>query len=151
VLRLLYAGKLRQELRANLHRVDELTSIRFHRVIDNEPIEMTGEDLWIALNYQLIHLVDFLPVANWTVHQNDTSFILFRDLYDLLGEAGKRDAQIGYTPASGPRNLQGEKHGVGQWLTTQIPVGMSENMAAKSVTAFSNRIGHSLDYTITWA
>lgn len=151
VLRLLYAGNLRHELRANLHRVGDLTSIRFHRVIDNEPIEMTGEDLWIALNYQLIHLVDFLPVANWTVHQNDTSFILFRDLYDLLERAGKREAHIGYTPASGPRSLQGESHGVGQWLTTQIPVGMSEKMAAKSVTQFSNRIGHSLDYTITWA
>lgn len=150
VLRLLYAGPLRQELRQNAHRAGALRSIRFHRVIDNAPIELSGDDLWIALNYQLIHLVDFLPVANWTTHQNDTSFILFRDLYDLLGRAGRREASIGYTPAAGPRTLDGEDHNLGTWLTTCIPVTVSERMAARSVTRFSERIGHALDYTLTW-
>lgn len=151
VLRLLYAGPLRRELRENLRRADAIASITFHRVIDNEPITMSGEDLWIALNYQLIHLVDFLPVANWSVHQNDTSFILFRDLYDLLEEAGQREATVAYTPTSRPRKLEGEPQGVGAWLTTLIPVSVSERMAAKSVTRFSERIGHSLDYRIAWA
>lgn len=150
VLRLLYAGSLRSELRANLHRADRLASVRFHRVIDNAPIEMTGEDLWIALNYQLIHLVDFLPVANWMVHQNDTSFILFRDLHDLLTLAGKRNATVAYAPARGRRVLEGERQDLGGWLTTRIPVGVSEKMAAKSVSRFSERIGHSLDYSLTW-
>jgi hypothetical protein len=45
--------------------------------------------------------VDFLPVANWAMHQNDTAFILFRDLYDLLGAAGKRARSASrYTPAA---------------------------------------------------
>jgi hypothetical protein len=39
---------------------------------------------------------------------------------------------------------------VGAWLTTLIPVGASERMAAKSVMRFSERIGHSLDYRIAW-
>lgn len=151
VLRLLYAGPLRKELRENAHRPDAIASIAFHRVIDNAPITISGEELWIALNYQLIHLVDFLPVANWSVHQNDTSFILFRDLYDLLGKAGKREAAVGYAPEATPRKAEGEAQGVGAWLTTLIPVGVSERMAAKSVTRFSERIGHSLDYRITWA
>ena len=151
VLRLLYAGPLRQELRENAHRADAIASISFHRVIDNEPVTLSGEDLWIALNYQLIHLVDFLPAANWSSHQNDTSFILFRDLYDLLGLAGKREAVVGYTPSAGSRKPEGEPQGVGEWLTTLIPVGVSERMAAKSVARFSERIGHSLDYRITWA
>jgi len=151
VLRLLYAGPLRQELRKNAHRADAIASIAFHRVIDNEPVTLSGEDLWIALNYQLIHLVDFLPAANWSSHQNDTSFILFRDLYDLLGLAGKREAVVGYTPSAGPRKSEGEPQGVGEWLTTLIPVSVSERMAAKSVARFSERIGHSLDYQITWA
>ncbi len=150
VLRLLYAGPLRAELRANLHRPDAIQSIRFHRVIDNAPIEMSGEDLWIALNYQLIHLVDFLPVANWSTHLNDTSFILFRDLYDLMDKAHKREARIDYTPATGPRRTQHESQTLGSWLTTRIPVKISERMASKSVQRFSERIGHSLDYTITW-
>lgn len=151
VLRLLYAGPLRKELRDNLHRADAIRSISFHRVIDNAPITISGEDLWIALNYQLIHLVDFLPVANWSQHQNDTSFILFRDLYDLLGKAGKREAHVDYAPVAAPRKMEGEPQGVGAWLTTLIPVSMSERMAAKSVARFSARIGHSLDYKIDWA
>ena len=50
---------------------------------------MSAPDLWIQLNYQLIHLVDFLPVSNWSVHADDTAFIVFRDLYDLLTQAGE--------------------------------------------------------------
>jgi hypothetical protein len=151
VLRLLYAGPLREELRKNIHRAGAIKSISFNRVIDNAPITMSGEDFWIALNYQLIHLVDFLPAANWSMHQNDTSFILFRDLYHLLEKAGKREAIVGYTPIAGPRKPEGEPQGLGEWLTTLIPVSISERMAAKSVTRFSERIGHSLDYQITWA
>ena len=75
--------------------------------IDNKRVEMSGENLWIALNYQLIHLVDFLPVANWATHQNDTSFILFRDLYDLMEKAGKQDANIGYAPSDVSGQAQG--------------------------------------------
>jgi hypothetical protein len=85
------------------------------------------------------------------VHQNDTSFILFRDLYDLLSLAGKREAIVGYAASSGQRKPEGEPLGLGEWLTTLIPASVSERMAARSVTRFSARIGHSLDYQITWA
>ena len=151
VLRLLYAGPLRRELRENAHRADAIASITFHRVIDNAPITISGDDLWIALNYQLIHLVDFLPVANWSAHRNDTSYILFRDLYDLLERAGKREANVSYSPSPRPRKPEGEPQGLGAWLITKIPVSVSERMAAKSVARFSQRIGHSLDYRISWA
>ena len=150
VLRLLLAGPLRRELQENAHRADAIASITFHRVIDNQPITMSGEDLWIALNYQLIHLVDFLPVANWSAHQNDSTFILFRHLYALLGKAGKREAIVGYTPNARPRKLEGEPHGLGAWLITLIPVRVSERVAAKAVARFSQRIGHSLAYRIDW-
>lgn len=150
VLRLLYAGDLRKELRANLHRPDAVKEIRFRRVIDDAPIVMSGEDLWIALNYQLIHLVDFMPVANWATHLNDTSFIILRDLFDLLERAGKREALVKYAPPSGHPQPVGEHLGVGGWLTTRIPVDVSEKMAAKSVRQFSARIGHDLSYAITW-
>lgn len=150
VLRLLYTGPLRRELRANLHRAGSISSIAFNRVIDNQPIKMSGDDLWVALNYQLIHLVDFLPVANWSAYRNDPLFILFRDLYDLLEQAGQREAKLAYAPGSGARSMQGESLGVGAWLTTLIPAGVAEGMAARSVTRFSQRIGHSLDYRITW-
>lgn len=151
ILRLLYVGALRRELRENLHRVDDLKEIRFRRVIDNEPVVMSGEDLWIQLNYQLIHIIDFLPAANWIAHKSDTSFIIFRDLYDILDKAGKLEAHVNYTPADGRPTLDGEHHSFGSWLITRIPVSVVEKMAAKSIQSFSSRIGHSLDYEIEWA
>ncbi len=150
VLRLLYAGPLRAELRANLHRAHALASISLHRVIDNEPISLSGEDFWVALNYQLIHLVDFLPVANWAAFRADPLFSLFRDLHDLLQKAGQREAAVAYTPSTGPRTLEGENLGFGGWLTTLIPGSVSDGMASKSVQRFSARIGHSLDYRLDW-
>ena len=150
LLRLLYGVELRKELRRNLHRLEMIDGIRVHRVIDNAPIVLSAEDLWVQLNYQLIHLVDFLPVSNWTVHANDTAFIVFRDLYDLLKRTGKLETELDYEPASGPRKLVDEKLTVPGWLATWIPVSISEMMAAKSVSKFSQRIGHSMDYELLW-
>jgi hypothetical protein len=151
VLRLLYAGDLRAELRANADRADTLRSIRLHRVIDGAPIEMSGEDLWIALNFQLVHLVDFLPVANWPTHRSDTSYVLFQDLYDLLDRCGKREARIAYTPPSGHRPAVGEAFDTVGWLAAKVPPKVTEQMAAKSVRRFSERIGHPLRYELDWA
>jgi hypothetical protein len=150
ILRLLYTGDLRRELQENAARANTLKSVRMHRVIDNAPIELSGEDFWIAMNYQLIHLIDFLPVANWAANQSDTSFILFRHVYAMMQSAGKLEARIDYTPASGPASRQGENNGLGGWLTTKIPVSLSERLASKSIRSFSDRIGHSLDYTLVW-
>lgn len=150
VLRLLYSGELRKELRENLHRPDAIKEVRFRRVIDNEPITISGQDLWIALNYQLIHLVDFMPAANWSMHQNDTSYIILRDLYDLMQRANKLEARVKYTPPSGDPRPVGEPLGVGGWLTTRIPVPLSEKMAGTSVRTFSQRIGHDISYSIRW-
>ncbi|MEN0065915.1 MAG: hypothetical protein AAGA48_27490 [Myxococcota bacterium] len=150
VLRLLYDLPLREELRANLHRLDELSSISMRRVIDNEPIELSADDFWIQMNYQLIHLLDFLPVANWRHHQNETSFIVFRDLYDLLERAGKRDAKLEYTEGSGASGIQGERRTMTGVIADLLPVGLSERMAARSVRRFSERIGHDISYALTW-
>ncbi len=149
MLRLLYDLPLREELRANSHRLDSLSRVDFYRVIDNEPLSLSGEDFWIQLNYQLIHLIDFLPVANWATHANDTAFILFRDLYDLLESSGKLEAQVDYEPPGIIPTLEGEPIGLGL-ITDLIPVPLSEKMAARSVRQFSERIGHSLDYTLTF-
>lgn len=151
LLRLLYAGEIRKELRAELHRPNAIRAVHFRRVIDDEPITMSGEDFWIGLNYQLIHLVDFMPVANWTTHMNDTSYILLRDLYDLLERAGKLEARVKYEAPKTDAAPVGESLGVGGWLTTRIPVNLSEKMASASVKKFSERIGHDLSYRIEWA
>lgn len=150
VLRLLYDRPLRRELRENLDRIDSLRAIRFSRVIDDAPIEMCAADLWVALNLQLIHLVDFLPVANWTAWKADTSFILFRDLHDLLERAGRMQARVHYRPGAEAPGLEGEVLPLGGWLTSRIPVAVSERFAARSVRRFSEQIGHDLGYELLW-
>ena len=148
VLRLLYSGEIREELRANLGKT--LTGVSMHRVIDNARLELTGDEFWEALNYQLVHLVDFLPVANWSARQSDTSYILFRDLHDLLERAGQRVAQVDNPAAAGPAKLEGEDLGFGGWLVSKIPVSTAERLASKSVRAFSAQCGHSLDFELRW-
>merc|ERR1712194_905653 len=66
-----------------------VSGIRFHRLIDNEPLRLTGEQLWVHLNYQVIHTLDFLPVANWSEDGADGLFQVFSRTYDLLQRYGK--------------------------------------------------------------
>jgi len=150
ILRLLYSQDLRQILWANRDRLDALESISFHRVIDNRPLEMSAEDFWIQLNYQLMHLIDFLPAANWDAHANDTAFIIFRDLYAFLTTVGKMKARIAYTEPTGTKPVQGESLSFAAKLITLLPVSLSEKMAAKSIRKFSDRIGHDLDFELNW-
>lgn len=150
VLRLLYDGAIRKELLANAHRAASMSSITFHRVIDNAPITMSGEDFWIQMNYQIMHVLDFLPAANWEVHHSDNSFILFRSLYDIMTKAGQLQATIHYTPPSGPKTFTRESADLGTRLIAMAPDVVVDKMAGKSVRKFSERIGHSLAYSITW-
>lgn len=149
MLRLLYASNLRADLKSNPGR--KIASISMNRVIDNQPIELSGDEFWEAMNYQLIHLVDFMPVANWGVHQNDTSYILFRDVYDLMRTSGRLVADVTYEGPVGRPALENETVTVGGWLGTKIPVALSEKMAAGSVRRFSEACGHDLAYRVQWA
>ena len=149
VLRLLYDGKLRAELWQNTERLDQLQSVHFYRVIDNQPITMSAEQFWVQLNYQLIHLVDFLPVSNWKTHANDTSFIIFRDLYDFLERTGHLKAKVDYIKSSNTQFI-GEEQSIWAKLVSMIPVSLSERMAGKSIRQFSGHIDHSLDFEIQW-
>jgi len=150
MLRLLYDLRLRRALRANLERLDALKAVRCHRVIDNAPLELDADTFWVHLNYQLIHLVDFVPVSNWRAHRNDSAFIVFRDLHQLLREAGWLEAQVGFDVEAGSDRVRGERRGLGARAVDLIPVSLSEKMAAKSVRRFSSRIEHSLDYELVW-
>lgn len=152
ILRLLFDQPLRQELRQKLHRWPKLKAIHCHRVIDNAPITLSADDLWIALQYQLIHFIDFLPAANWSAHRADQSFILFRDLYDLLQKGNQLSAHINYQPYDphADRKVIGETGGLGLWIHTHIPPSIIEKQTATSVRKFSAKIGHKLDYELLW-
>ena len=148
VLRLLYNIKLLKELKEKTAILGSLKEIRFFRVIDNQPITMSAQNFWIQLNYQLIHLADFIPVSNWSAHSNDSAFILFRNLYKFLKESGRLEAQIGYEPPPVFASVRGEELPLAGWLLTLLPSQISEWLTAQSIRKFSERIGHDLKYEL---
>lgn len=150
VLRLLYDLPLRRELRANVHRLGSLQSIRLHRVIDNAPIELSAADLVIQLNYQLVHLIDFLPVANWSRYAGESAFVLFRDVLDLLVQANRLEATVRYTPRT-ESWFDAEFDGVAALVSALVPGKVSETLGAKQVRKFSEAIGHDMTYELRWS
>ncbi len=148
VLRLLYGTDILKELEKNPDKRNNLKEVKFHRVIDNVPITLSAEDFWIQLNYQIIHLTDFIPVSNWSAHSNDSSFILFRRLHKFLTECGKLEAKIGYQPPPFFATVKNEELPVGGWLLTLLPSALGELMTAQSIRRFSAKIGHDLAYEL---
>ena len=88
-------------------KLEMLSEVKFHRVIDNEVIALTGDDLWIHLNYQLIHLLDFIPVSNWLVQTDDVTFATFMALYQLLKDKGKLSVGLDFDLHNGSCTKEG--------------------------------------------
>jgi hypothetical protein len=62
ILRLLLKDDCIVEMLDDKLAENDIKKLTYRRVIDNEKLEMGGADLWMHLNIQLIHLLDFLPV-----------------------------------------------------------------------------------------
>merc|ERR1719210_2940013 len=91
VLRLLLNGKMLPELLViSGEQVVQLEKISFQRVMaPHIDLTMSAEDFWVQLNYQLVHLLDFLPASNWNDPNiiNDPYLKLFQDLRQLLQQS----------------------------------------------------------------
>ena len=150
-LRLLYDRRLLEELEANLHRLDRLEAVQFHRVIDNEPLTIDAEGLWINLNYHLMHFVDFMPSANWAAQRADPLMQMFERLSTLLDRAGQRQAQVDVTfPHSKAPAVDEERTTFGR-ITGLLPASITLKLARKSIHDYSEKAGHDLSYRLDWA
>merc|ERR1711920_1101308 len=89
ILRLLNHGPLIDELDSALVSFDQIESITFHRVIDNKELNMKAEDFWVHLNYQIIHILDFLPTIDWEQEAGNNFLHAFSRLHTVLTKAGK--------------------------------------------------------------
>lgn len=148
VLRLLYNGELLKALRNHPQGAAAVQGLACHRVIDNEAIELGAEDLWIQLNYQLLHLIDFLPIANWYTQRSDPSFMIFRELYEYLHQQGKLQIKLAYDPSLPPRPpVQAERPLKHRWMD-HVPGSLVQHFGAKAITQFSQAIGHSLNFRL---
>merc|ERR1719461_91863 len=144
-MRLLYHGKLLPELLAAKD-VMQLEEISFNRVMaPHIDLKMSAEDFFVQLNYQLMHLVDFLPASNWNdpVVMTDPHLKLFQDLRQLLQQNGRLEAQVGFdAPIEGGPVGSYPDPTVG----SEMPDWMSKQLLKENVQDFSRQLGHSLEY-----
>ena len=150
-LRLMYEPTFFASLLQNKDRIGALEGIRFHRVIDNEMMTMDADNLWIQLNYHLMHFMDFLPVANWQTHFSDPLLQIFIQLSDFLDTMGQRQAKVDFPkPLEAFQKPVQENLSVGSRLSNLVPVKLKMKLATKSIRQFSTDIGHSLHFELLW-
>ena len=150
LLRLFYDQALLPELAANTSRLDKLKALHFHRVIDNAPMTLDAENLWISLNYHLMHFVDFMPAANWGAHMSDPLLTQFKELSDFLDQAGQRRAKVEIAFPEGTAKPVGERQTLAGRVSDVIPLPVKKTLARKSIREYSQKIGHNLEYRLEW-
>ena len=151
ILRLLYNVEFLEELESNLHRLDTIETLHFNRVIDNEPLAIDAEAMWVNLNYHLMHFVDFMPAANWSTHSADPLLQMFNRLSSLLDSAGQRQAQVDVTFPTAKRAPVDEERTPFGRVVGLLPAAVTLKLAKKSIVEYSQACGHDLSYRIDWA
>ncbi len=151
ILRLLYNEGLLQELDQNMGRLGNLKALHCYRVIDNEPLTIDAENLWINLNFHLMHFVDFMPAANWSTHRADPLLQMFEALSGLLDRAGQRQAQVEVSFPGTKVAPVGESRSLFGKVTGLLPAGVTLKLARKSIQEYSGKAGHDLTYRLDWA
>jgi len=154
VLRLLVHGPLRQQLLAcDAAQLASLSSLSYHRLLDNEPLRLTADELWEQLNYQLIHAIDFLPPSAWQRTKScDYFFEIFDALHQILAKAGRLDANVGW---EGEKDMLPMQPGARpntwrHWIVDMIPQKIVLKLASKGIADFSAKVGHSLEYSLSF-
>lgn len=150
IVRLFYDQRLLAELNQNLHRLDRLEALHCHRVIDNAPLTIDAENLWLQLNYQLMHFVDFMPPANWAARRGDPLLVQFQELSEFLDRAGQRRAQVDVTFPDGPALPVGERPTLVGTVSNLLPASLTMKLAKKTIGRYSADIAHDLGYRLEW-
>jgi len=150
-IRLITHNKLLPELTKRITELDSLDSITFHRIIDNEPMTFSSEDFWIALNYQVVHMLDFLPATNWKQEIEDPLFQQFIELHTFLTKANKLVAHVDESIKSPlERDDKGKPISVGMLLNKALPKSAKRWGSAQSIKKFSDKIGHNIGYKLSF-
>lgn len=142
-MRLLYNDGLLNELEHNMHRLGELKALHFHRAIDNEPLTIDADNLWIHLNYHLMHFVDFVPAANWSTHRADPLLQMFERLSSSLDRAGQRQAQVEIVfPATKTAPVGENRSLFGRISDALPPPAVKLTLARKTIQKYFGLAGH---------
>jgi hypothetical protein len=149
VLRLLAEGSLLDRLTSDFDSLGKLHQLSFHRVLDNALVTLDAENVWIQLNYQLMHLLDFLPVACWGVNWDEPMMQIFLNLYQFLHKAGKLEAHVVEPSFSiSDADVTGQPQRWIDCIIRLMPSSVKRSLAARAIRTFSEEIGHSLDFSL---
>lgn len=153
VLRLVLRRSLLEDLEKGA--AQKATKISMHRVIDNAPICLEIEALWLQLNYQLIHLLDFLPLLDWKFAINNDVFLApFARLHALLLKNNQLRANVNYNlKEAKPADCDSKRVSLslGKLIVDYVPGEIQLAIGARQVASFSKAIGHDLTYQFHYA
>jgi len=145
ILRLILGTNFLNELRS-LESPRSLKTVSMRRVIDNKPVELDADTFWTHLNYQLIHFMDFLPVADWPQRTSEPIFIHFLELRDFLRTAGKLQATVNLGSAAGDVPSQ---EALLQRAHQSPVANVKKELMARGIKKYSAAIHHDLVYSLT--
>jgi len=148
VLRLVNTKNLLAELSSK--DVSKLLGITFYRVIDNAEVSLDAESLWIQLNYQLMHLLDFLPANDWKSNMDDFFLCNFLELQELLRAKGKLGAKVDYDLTEASSRPDERPLSLATVVKQLAPSRITRRIAAESQAKFSTKIGHNISYRLQW-
>lgn len=149
MLRVFYHGPLRWRLEAMSK--DDLCNIEqvvMYRVIDNARMVFSAEAFWAQLNYQLIHLLDFLPASSWKLHAGDNFLDAFKALYGILRKAGKLQCRVDFDATEGKDSHDGQPLTLAGFIRGAMPSAIQLALARRQIAQFSKAIDHSLEYEL---
>jgi len=143
LLRIVNNYALIDAMRASKDRLPKLRALSYHRLLDNKRVEITAEQLWVHLNFHVIHMLDFLPAAGWVDNKGDLASVA--NLLAFLREMGKLEAEVDlHLPGDGGVTL-------GELLdSSSMWVGESRQIHGMMTAERSAKIGHSLDFELQW-
>jgi len=144
ILRLILNGSLLAELKAAGRPLSELRKLSYHRVIDNAQMSLEGEMVWVHLNYQLMHLMDFLPGMEWQQNIDDPQLQVFIQWLDYLKqqEACGPMANVNMDVVANVQSVLDLRYGI-----TQLKAFIFQRTVGK----YSEAIHHSLGFELHWA
>jgi len=148
VLRQLLTFKLLSTIdqHESTHPAAELDSVSVRQVIDNEWVQLNGDQFWEHLNFQLIHGLDFLPPANWQQTGCDAQFQVFVELHDFLHRHNKLSANVS------PVVIEQTGGTLEALLDWARPVSrIMRGMQTKAIQKYSKEIGHELSFKLSYA
>lgn len=125
VLRLLYSSDFERKLSAMpTEELGAINEFECYRLIgpdvdhdglvgksDNAPLKLNSEQFWVHLNYQLVHLTDFVPALSWKEKLNNHPFALVVKLMELLKRAGKLYVHLNFDSSAWTDQVVFEKMG----------------------------------------